>query len=182
MDGGIVLLTLVIIVLIVVFARDRTKKVKELEEKFNNNTINNKEFEEYKKLVDYKKLQKKYVNGTATENERELFKQKIAEDVERNKIFIEKAKAERQAHTIKKVMIVAEESNSQKKVGSTIMRGAIGGALLGPVGLVGGALSGKNKVTSKTTFLIEYEDGHRETKIVDNDSYEFEKLCKYLNM
>ena len=34
MDGGIVLLTLVIIVLIVVFARDRTKKVKELEEKF----------------------------------------------------------------------------------------------------------------------------------------------------
>ena len=53
---------------------------------------------------------------------------------------------------------------------------------LGPVGLVGGALSGKNKITSKTTFLIEYQDGHKETKIVDTNSSEFNKLCKYIKM
>lgn len=77
---------------------------------------------------------------------------------------------------IKKVTIVSNDS--RKKVSSTIARGAVGGALLGPVGMVGGALSGKNKNT--TTFLIEYINGNKETKIVDNESEEFKKLCNYI--
>lgn len=80
--------------------------------------------------------------------------------------------------TIKKTIIVS--ADSKKKIGSAIARGAIGGTILGPVGFVGGAISGKNK--NSTTFLIEYTNGERETKIVENNSPEFEKLCKFLEM
>lgn len=117
----------------------------------------------------------RYENGDMSEEERKEFEIKLkAREELKEKI--------RKSQTISKVMIVGGSSDSRKKVGSSIMRGAVGGTLLGPVGLVGGALSGKNKITNETTFLIEYEDGHRETKIVDNNSSEFEKLCKYLEM
>lgn len=68
--------------------------------------------------------------------------------------------------------------DTKKSVGSAVVRGAIGSALLGPVGLVGGAISGKNK--SETTFTIIYKDGHREVKTVSKDSYEFERYASYL--
>lgn len=84
--------------------------------------------------------------------------------------------------TIKKTIIVGNTTDSRKKVGSSVMRGMVGGALLGPAGLIGGAVSGKNKTTTQTTFVIEYNDGHRETKTVDNNSKEFHKLCNYLEM
>lgn len=113
-------------------------------------------------------IKHKYYSGNMSEEESRKYEQ-IKEN-------------QRKAKTISKVMIVGSTSNSRKKVGSSVVRGAVGGTLLGPVGLVGGALSGKNKVTNETTFLIEYEDGHRETKKVDNNSYEFQKLCKYLEM
>lgn len=113
-------------------------------------------------------IKHKYYSGNMSEEESRKFEQ-IKEN-------------QRKAKTISKVMIVGSTSDSRKKVGSSVVRGAVGGTLLGPVGLVGGALSGKNKVTNETTFLIEYEDGHRETKKVDNNSYEFQKLCKYLEM
>ena len=118
---------------------------------------------------------KKYKNGEMAQDEQEKFEEKL-------KLQQENSERQRKASTISKVMIVGANSDSRKSVGSSIIRGTIGSALLGPVGLVGGALSGKNKVTSKTTFLVEYEDGHRETKVVDNDSSEFKKLCKYLEM
>lgn len=113
-------------------------------------------------------IKHKYYSGNMSEEESRKYEQ-----VKEN---------QRKAKTISKVMIVGSTSDSRKKVGSSVVRGAVGGTLLGPVGLVGGALSGKNKVTNETTFLIEYEDGHRETKKVDNNSYEFQKLCKYLEM
>ena len=101
---------------------------------------------------------------------------------EEAKEYEEIKEKQRKAKTISKVIIVGSNYDSNKKIGSSVIRGAVGGALLGPAGLVGGALSGKNKVTNETKFLIEYEDGHRETKTVDNNSSEFEKLCKYLDM
>ena len=113
----------------------------------------------------------KYKNGLMSDEEKAQYEKRLAYQEQLKK-----------AKTIKQVMIVGNNTDSRKKVGSTVIRGAVGNALLGPAGLVGGALSGKNKVTGKTTFLIEYEDGHRETKIVKNKIHEFNKLCNYLKM
>lgn len=117
------------------------------------------------------KKKSRYNKGLMSDNEKAKYEKRLAYQEQLKK-----------SKTIKQVMIVSNSSDSRKKVGSTIIRGAIGNAVLGTTGLVGGALSGKNKVTSKTTFLIEYEDGHRETKTVDNNSAEFNKLCNYLKM
>lgn len=117
------------------------------------------------------KKKSRYNKGLMNDEEKEKYEKQLArqEQLKRSK-------------TIKQVIIVSNTSDSRKKVGSTVVRGAIGGALLGSAGLVGGAMSGKNKVSSKITFLIEYEDGHRETKEVVNDSPEFKELCNYLKM
>ena len=78
----------------------------------------------------------------------------------------------------KKTMIVG--ADSKKSAGSSIGRGLVGGALLGPVGLIGGALSGKNK--KSTTFLIEYDDGSRDTDTVKTGGMMFNVYAKYLDM
>ena len=117
------------------------------------------------------KKKSRYDKGLMSDNEKAKYEKRLAYQEQLKK-----------SKTIKQVIIIGNNTDSRKKVGSTVIRGAVGNALLGPVGLVGGALSGKNKVTGKTTFLIEYEDGHRETKTVDNDSAEFNELCNYLKM
>lgn len=81
---------------------------------------------------------------------------------------------------IVKTTILNTINDSRKKAGSTFVRGAIGGRLFGVAGLAAGAMSGKNKITSKTTFLVEYASGKKEPKTVDNDSKEYRELCKYL--
>ena len=121
--------------------------------------------------INENKKKAKYKNGLMSDEEKAQYEKRLAYQEQLKK-----------AKTIKQVMIVGNSSDSRKKVGSTIIRGAIGNAVLGTTGLVGGAMSGKNKISNKTTFLIEYEDGHRETKIVDNNSAEFNKLCNYLKM
>lgn len=128
----------------------------------------------FQKKIEQEEI-RKYKSGEMSQEEQEKFEAKLKLQQENSERF-------RKASTISKVMIVGANSDSRKSVSSSVIHGTVGGALLGPAGLVGGALSGKNKVTNKTTFLIEYEDGHRETKTVDNDSSEFEKLCKYLEM
>lgn len=50
--------------------------------------------------------------------------------------------------------------------------------MFGAAGLVGGALSGKNK--DSTTFLIFYKDGTKQTRTVKNNSLEFNKLVQYV--
>lgn len=76
---------------------------------------------------------------------------------------------------IAKVMIVGHDS--RKKATSVIGRGIVGGALLGPVGLLAGA-SGKNK--NKTTFLIIYNNGKRETITTKNNGFLYKKLIQYV--
>ena len=126
----------------------------------------------------------KYPN-TATNNNNESYKDVEQKPVINNstnnqyQALLEKRK---QAKTIKQVIIIGNETDARKKVGSTVIWGAVGGFALGPVGLIGGALSGKNKVKTKVTFLVEYEDGHKETKVVDNNSSEFNKLCQYIKI
>ncbi len=121
--------------------------------------------------INENKKKAKYKNGLMSDEEKAKYEKHLA--------YHEQLK---KTKTIKQVMIVGNNADSRKKVGSTVIRSAVGNALLGPAGLLGGALSGKNKVTGKTTFLIEYEDGHRETKIVENNSPKFNKLCNYLKM
>ena len=77
---------------------------------------------------------------------------------------------------IKKAIIVSQ--NSRKKATSAIGRGLIGGALLGPVGLLAG-VSAKSKNT--TTFQIIYNSGKQETITVNNNSWLFKEYCKYLD-
>ena len=103
--------------------------------------------------INENKKKAKYKNGLMSDEEKAQYEKRLAYQEQLKK-----------AKTIKQVMIVGNSSDSRKKVGSTIIRGAIGNAVLGTTGLVGGAMSGKNKISNKTTFLIEYEDGHRETK------------------
>lgn len=79
-------------------------------------------------------------------------------------------------NTIDYTILVSEDS--KKSLGSSIVRGAVGGALLGPVGLVGGAVTGKNK--TKTTFTIVYKSGRKEVQTVENNSNEFETYARYL--
>lgn len=79
-------------------------------------------------------------------------------------------------NTIDYTIIVGEDS--KKSLGSAVTRGVIGGALLGPVGMVGGAISGKNK--AKTTFTVVYKSGRREVITVDNDSSDFGIYARYI--
>lgn len=98
-------------------------------------------------------------------------------EIERfNSLSLEEKKKEMLNNEIDYTIIVSEDN--RKSVGSTVTRGAIGGALLGPIGLVGGALSGKNK--TKTTFTIVYKSGRREVVTVENDSKEFTKYAEYV--
>lgn len=82
------------------------------------------------------------------------------------------------AKKILKTKIV--DNDQRKSAASGVIRGAVGTALLGPIGLVAGAVSAKNK--KNTTFLIEYEDGSRDTKTVKTGSGEYKKLIKYIEM
>lgn len=77
---------------------------------------------------------------------------------------------------IKKTIIVSQ--SSRKKASSAIGRGLIGGAILGPIGLLASASA---KSTETTTFQIIYNNGQQETVTVKNDSKQFEQYCKYLN-
>lgn len=77
---------------------------------------------------------------------------------------------------VEKTIIVGDDS--RKKVVSTVARGAVGGFILGPVGLLAAA-SGKNK--HKVTFFVKYKDGTSETRTVDQGSIAYEEFCKHLD-
>lgn len=79
------------------------------------------------------------------------------------------------------VEILSATTDSRKSASSTLLRGAVGGALLGPVGALAGGLSGKNKNTDKTTFLITYDDGYTMTQTVQNNGVQFNMYMKLVN-
>lgn len=66
---------------------------------------------------------------------------------------------------VEKTIIVGDDS--RKKVVSTIVQGAVGEFVLGPIGLLAAA-SGKNK--HRVTFFVRYKDGTSETKTVNQGS------------
>lgn len=107
------------------------------------------------------------IYAVESENQRERDIQNLT-DTEKQRYYDD--------NTIDYTVIVSEDS--KKSLSSAVTRGAVGGALLGPVGLVGGAISGKNK--SKTTFTVIYKSGRREVVTVDNDSSDFKKYANYV--
>lgn len=80
------------------------------------------------------------------------------------------------ATTIEKTRIIGQDT--RKSTGSSVVRGAVGGALFGVAGAVGGAMSGKNK--QSIIFYVTYKDGHSETKTAEIDSDEYKKYMIYL--
>lgn len=81
---------------------------------------------------------------------------------------------------IVKTTILNTINDSRKSAGSALVRSAVGGHLFGLAGIAAGAVSGKNKIESKTTFLVEYASGKKETKTVNNNSKEYQELVKHL--
>lgn len=69
--------------------------------------------------------------------------------------------------TVESYEVVNEEA--QKSMSSGLMRGLVGGALLGPVGALAGGLSAK----SKNTYLVavQFKDGKRSLLELDNSLY-----------
>ena len=78
------------------------------------------------------------------------------------------------AKTVKAYELVTEETS--KSAASGIARGLIGGALLGGVGMVAGAMSAKNKGTY--TVAVEFMDGKRSLLELDKSAYD--RLVKIL--
>jgi len=122
--------------------------------------------------------QRRYENGEITKEEEKAYKIKLKDKEEAEKRIQELLEQEKLKKTIVKTMIVA--GDSRKSVGSVATRGLAGGLLFGPAGAIVACSTGKN--VNSTTFLIEYADGHRETRNVENNSSEYNKYIKFLEM
>lgn len=69
--------------------------------------------------------------------------------------------------TVDSYEVITDEH--RKSAASGIARGLVGGALLGPVGLLAGGLSAKNKGTY--TVAIQFKDGKKSLLEVDDKIY-----------
>lgn len=69
--------------------------------------------------------------------------------------------------TVESYELITEEH--RKSAASGIARGLVGGALLGPVGLLAGGLSAKNKGTYQVA--IQFKDGKRSLLEIDDKIY-----------
>lgn len=120
-------------------------------------------------------------------------------EVDRERIEVERAqKAEeaaekwkqmkeeiREANTIVSTAIVDTTSKSKTKASasSSVVRGAVGGALFGTVGMVAGAVTPKKTTITKAktvTFSVRYANGECKLETVKNGSARFKELAKYI--
>lgn len=136
-----------------------------------------------------KKQRWKQFNNLSDQEKREYYERK---NVEQNRLLEAKSKRNRRIQELKekrkdtktiiKTMIVGTDGKVITDSNDSLIGGLVGGALFGTVGAIAGATSGDKRVINKTTFLVKYADGHKKIKTVKNNSYEFNKLCKYLEM
>ncbi len=61
------------------------------------------------------------------------------------------------------------DQEARKSMGSSLVKGVVGGALLGGIGAIAGASSGKNKVTY--TVSIVFKDGKKALCELDEEMY-----------
>ena len=83
------------------------------------------------------------------------------------------------------VAMVDSETQSKQKasVSSSLVRGAVGGLLFGPVGAIAGAVTPKKKTVtmgSEVTFAVLYESGKRKLEKVKVGSARYKELAKHL--
>ena len=77
--------------------------------------------------------------------------------------------------------IMDSHIDSRKSVSSSLIRGAIGGTLLGPAGLLAGGLSGKNKNSQMVTFLVKYSDGSSDIQTAKKGSLTYNTYIQFLS-
>ena len=70
-------------------------------------------------------------------------------------------------HTVKDYEVITDEHRKSAKSG--VARGLVGGALLGPVGLLAGGLSAKSKGVYQVA--VEFSDGKRSLIEMDDKAY-----------
>lgn len=61
------------------------------------------------------------------------------------------------------------DEDTRKSAASGVARGLVGGALLGPVGLIAGGLSAKNKKSN--TVAIQFKDGKKSLIEIDGEIF-----------
>ena len=78
------------------------------------------------------------------------------------------------------VSAVLISAQNKKSGASALGRAVVGGALLGPVGAIAGASTGKSYAKS-ATFSVKYASGRTSTETVSVDSKRFKELSSYLH-
>lgn len=81
--------------------------------------------------------------------------------------FLKAEKIELNKNAVESYEVITDEH--MKSASSGIARGIVGGALLGPVGLLAGGLSAKNK--GIYTLAIQFKDGKKSLMEVDDKIY-----------
>ena len=69
--------------------------------------------------------------------------------------------------TVESYEVITEETS--KSAASGVVRGAVGAALLGPIGLLAGGLSAKNK--GALTIALRFKDGKNSLLEIDDKKY-----------
>ena len=116
-------------------------------------------------------------------------------ETEREKVDAEKERKQAEAQerlerlkantTIVSTAIVGGTTVSKQTASATssIVRGAVGGAVFGPVGMIAGAVTPKKKIVTKggtVTFSILYASGNRSVETVKVGSSRYNELAKYV--
>jgi hypothetical protein len=82
-------------------------------------------------------------------------------------MMFSKSKINLDRSTVETYELITDEH--RKSAASGIARGLVGGALLGSVGMIGGALSAKSKSTY--TVAIQFKDGNKSLIEINNQFY-----------
>lgn len=109
-------------------------------------------------------------------------RERRAAQAERAQVQMEQWKAD---NTIVSTAIVNSTTIGKQKasVTSSIVRGAVGGVVFGPVGMVAGAVTPKKKTVTTgatVTFSILYASGKRGVETVKVGSKRYNELAKYI--
>jgi hypothetical protein len=82
-----------------------------------------------------------------------------------------------------KIVSSSTDTTTRGSVTSSVARGVIGGALFGPIGMIAGAATPKQKTVgteTKITFAVRYASGRVSSETVVVDSLRYKELVKHI--